>query len=842
MDKSGEDSRTPAGLSRRSFFSFALALSGAVPFLRVGNARALDLPPPPGGWPEYYIRRSRDELLLRVTAVGYTESRAQRILAPRSAASSRFLVFTLPPQHFAETALTPTEIPVSFDETALQNIKLLPSAPSRLVFRVPHRRALRLTADDLLAWHHFELVLPDLQTTGQKYDLEVDESGPVPSTRVEIPWGIQLSPASDTAPRSSYTFTDPLLVRTEGQWAELWTTGLTTKRPSGAARSIPMEVLSARGFERTGTTGTAQDGNLVITYQNRAGQTFPDEPTPLNNYDRMSLATSLSRRFPYTGVVGPPPVESALLKYEPSNLCVSACYAEGRTIGVSQLRLSTRGGWLQLDGKWDPFPGCALSGWVHSASLGRDHHVKVIDEGFLYPFCTPCELVLLSERAFARDKDGHFVAPLIQQAFLQIPQPNSIDVGHIESPFKSISVTTGRSPPLDVPPTGTPATYRQYDFFLPTVNGQPFAFEHVGTDWGDGKHRSAMAMIYVSNKARLANGLIWEPGYSWTPTQANSGCAPVPVGGADAVHAIPQSGDGFRVVDKLWATRPERFAQYDGSLVALARVAAHGDSSQRVDWIEWARGNVPDLAPTKIAAPFRPRARTMRIRIHATGQLSGEPSASIATYRDVRTTRAPLLDPEPTTPPSDYFSNVTAGSQHPDTPYLYMLETRALVTETGPVGSRSDNQVAIDVRDAYYSVSVPNPLPLALFRGVDNEVRFGRTSSAEGIGGLSVPDTHANNLTAGTGMIGDATFNERRWPGYTGSTQAKIQASERLDFVAFSRSQQLKLDLKPFQASRTATDRNALVTAARAVMGLAPAPPAPFLAARASRVLHSRPV
>ena len=52
----------------------------------------------------------------------------------------------------------------------------------------------------------------------------------------------------------------------------------------------------------------------------------------------------------------------------------------------------------------------------------------------------------------------------------------------------------------------------------------------------------------------------------------------------------------------------------------------------------------------------------------------------------------------------------------------------------------------------------------------------------------------------------------------------------------------LKLDLKPFQASRTATDRNALVTAARAVMGLAPAPPAPFLAARASRVLHSRPV
>jgi hypothetical protein len=303
--------------------------------------------------------------------------------------------------------------------------------------------------------------------------------------------------------------------------------------------------------------------------------------------------------------------------------------------------------------------------------------------------------VLQSTRVFGKDEKGHFVAPLIEQAFLQVPQPNSIDVGHVESPFTSWSVTTPRSPPLDLPPGGDPETYRHYDFFLPKVGGVPFAFEHLGTDWDGNRHRASMPMFFVSNKARLPNGLIWEPGLV-SPSHRNLVCPTPPVPQGDTSHAIDTSptGDGLRAVDKLWSLEPGRFAQYGGAQIAMSRAVPKGTTTQRIDWIEWTRANVPDLQPSTITIPFRPRARTMRARIQSMGQISGEPTSSVVTYRDVRFTHAPFLDPEPTTPPSDYFLNVTAQAADPEAPYLYMLETRALVGEAGSVSPRAPAQIA----------------------------------------------------------------------------------------------------------------------------------------------------
>ena len=480
------DNDRRALLTRRSLLQFLLASVSASPLLKASSLFALPAVP---AWPEYSIRRARDELFLRVKAVGYRQSSGARQLRPIGTATGRFLVFTVAPQHFAETALVPTEIPAVFSETDLQEIELLPSNSSTLVFRIPHRRPLNLMLEELLAWHNFELVLPDLDHTGNAYDLEITSTAPALSTRIEIPWGIELSPASSA---TKFAFTDPARLSEAGNWTELWTTSLIERDDKSRSKPIQMEVLSVRGFDRIGTTGSADQGNLVISYKDRDGQIFPKPPSPITNYDRIDIASSLSRRFRYTGIVGPPPIESAQIDYTTKNACVSlsACFAPGRTIAARQIRLSARGGWLKLDGKWDPFPGCALSGWVHSARLGRDDHVEVISEGFLFPFGTPCELVILSDRVFSKDQDGHFVSPLIKQAFLQIPQPNSISVGHAETPFTSVSVTTQRSPPLDVPEDGDPGTYRLYDFSMPTVNGVPFAFEHIGVDWNGGQYRS----------------------------------------------------------------------------------------------------------------------------------------------------------------------------------------------------------------------------------------------------------------------------------------------------------------------------------------------------------------
>jgi hypothetical protein len=822
--KAGKLAPTP--ITRRAFVKYGVTLSSTAPFtLYASKLWAQDVRAQ-RRWPKYCLRRERDELFLQMTAVGYVESRHMgcRCLTPSSPQSDLLLVFDVSSQHFAETVLAVTEIPAVFDEQKLRSIQLTPSARSKLVFRVPHRRRLKLTLVDLLGWSNFQLVLPDLNRAGGQYDLEAPDSESLPSTRVEMPWGMTLSPASGGTDPSNYTFSNSAEARTAGAWAELWTTALTDNRAVDSTAPLSLEVLSVRGFVRYSVSGGVDAGNLTVTYVNREGEVFPAEPTPLNNYDRIDIAASLSRRFPYTGQVGPPPIDSAVIAYRPTvtdpSVCLNACYAPGRTISASLFRLSARGGWLQLDGNWSPYPGCALSGLVQTASLGRDHHVEAISEGFLFPFGTPCELIILSERVFAKDEDGHFVAPIIQQAFLQIPQPNSVAVGHVESPFRSIAITTQRSPPLDIPASGNPDEYRQYDFFLPMVKGTAFSFEHTGIDWAGTQHRSAMPMYFVSNKARLANGLIWEPGYSWTPTHATLNCSTPTTSHADQNHTIAQSGDGLRVVDKAWSLQPGRFAAYNGALMELAGGSVTGETSQRVDWIEWSRANVPDLAPSSVVAtPFRPRARTLRIRLQGVGQISGEPSASIATYRDVRFTSAPFLDPEPTTLPADYFSNVTAQLGDPEAAYLFILDTREMVNQPGPVAQRSTDQAAQELRDAYFGLSVnPNPIPTTLFAGIDNEIRFGRTSSSESVGGLSVPDTHVSILTRKHGPVGDATFNEGRWSGYKDSVKARIQAAQRLDYIAFAHAVRPSLDLAPFDASRTQANRDALVAAARSAM------------------------
>ena len=48
------------------------------------------------------------------------------------------------------------------------------------------------------------------------------------------------------------------------------------------------------------------------------------------------------------------------------------------------MMLSALGGWLDSRGNWDP-PGLSVEEWVHRATMGRDHYVRVVYKGFLFP-------------------------------------------------------------------------------------------------------------------------------------------------------------------------------------------------------------------------------------------------------------------------------------------------------------------------------------------------------------------------------------------------------------------------------------------------------------------------
>lgn len=807
-------------LTRRDLLKYSVVSVG-IPTIAVGADIAIENAAgggPGGGWPEFLLKRESDELYLRVRAVGFRWKRGSGTLRPLRWTDDHRLEFTLPPQHYAESTIRVTQIPDSFSDAVLDAISLTPSAPSKLVFRVP-AKPIGLRLEELLDWSRFELLLPDVTKAGETYDLEIPRNDDEPVSRIELPWGIELAPAPGEA---ALTFSGLTRQRGAEGWAELWSTALQAKAPEARLRPLEMEIFSARGFKKTGQTGSAEAGTLVVRYKLVLPSPLPPDTAPISNSDRAELAASLSRRFPYTGAVRPPR-DSAQIDLGGVTKSFPAAFAPNRTISVDQFRLGSRGGTLELLARFKPYPGSALSTWSHSATLGRDTHVQIIREGFLFPFGTPCQLIEVSQRVFGRDPAGHFTAPLVKQTFLRVHQPNRLDIEHGESPFQTIRVTTELSPPLDLLPSGV--KYEEYDFFLPTVQGKPFQFDHVGTDWAGEQHRASMPHLFVSNSTPGGNGLIWEPGYSWSSSRKPS---------PHLANSIPTNGEGLRVVDRAWTTIAGRFADYGGNVVNLARTSSKGSTAQKVDWVEWVRGNIPDLDPSEVVrTPFRPRARTMRIQPQAAQHLSGEKCAMLVTYRDTRFTALPFLDPEPTTPPADYFANVTAGLDDFETPYLFFLETRPLIAEAAKPLPRDAQRKARDVRDLYYRTSVGPSIPEQLFEGLSNEIGFGRQQSADGIGGLSVPDTHASIATRRLGIVGDATFNERRWLGMP-KAKDKLERANRLDFAAFARNGRPPFDLTPFDASRTAADRARTVAAARSLMGYPATPPAPLVAAPAA--------
>ena len=72
-------------------------------------------------------------------------------------------------------------------------------------------------------------------------------------------------------------------------------------------------------------------------------------------------------------------------------------------VKVNRLMLSSLGAWMDLMGDWNyerfPFP-LNISQWRHRGTQGRDHYVRVVYEGFLFPFGHRASLVKITERKF----------------------------------------------------------------------------------------------------------------------------------------------------------------------------------------------------------------------------------------------------------------------------------------------------------------------------------------------------------------------------------------------------------------------------------------------------------
>jgi hypothetical protein len=312
-------------------------------------------------------------------------------------------------------------------------------------------------------------------------------------TAIELPYHIILSPNRYGA---WFHAQDPVTSEETGH-TELWHTRLGVRRPDGT-------LIDGDDWRRTLRAVWTPDSPPPLATP--APGDAVDLPDHVNFPWRMSLDS-----FDRHNVVH---LSSNFKLREPDD---PATFYEPNPLAVDLLALTSLGAWLDSRGTWDlPQPaGLSVEEWRHRATLGRDHYVRVVYAGFLFPWGHRASLIKITERQFHDDLPGD-PAYLRQRMFLVVREPfktyrnsglayQGSDTSRkgeqfdLMMPFESVRITTLVSPLLDRPEDDHIAEKGQ-GCFWPRVGGQPFKFHLVATDTAGHQVDLAMPLIFVGKE------------------------------------------------------------------------------------------------------------------------------------------------------------------------------------------------------------------------------------------------------------------------------------------------------------------------------------------------------
>lgn len=138
-----------------------------------------------------------------------------------------------------------------------------------------------------------------------------------------------------------------------------------------------------------------------------------------------------------------------------------------------------------------------LSEWVHIATQGRDHYVRIVYEGELWPFRHRAALVKVTERKF-KEVGGIVGAYMIQRMFIVVREPEKIfnDRG---SPFGKVRLTTLVTPDIAEPQViaGTKRSF-WVEVLTSATTRSLFRFHGVGADAGGEEIDFTIPLMFVS--------------------------------------------------------------------------------------------------------------------------------------------------------------------------------------------------------------------------------------------------------------------------------------------------------------------------------------------------------
>ena len=281
-------------------------------------------------------------------------------------------------------------------------------------------------------------------------------------------------------------------------------------------------------------------------------------------------------------------------------------------VAVSRLMLSALGAWLDSRGVWEPPSGLSISEWRHLATMGRDHFVRVVYEGFLFPFGHRATLVKITERKFRlTPKSRRNAAYLMQRMFIVVREPEKEYPAYGQQfqgrklPYLRLRTTTLVTPNLDIPQGIAPGA-ESTEAFWPRVGGQEFLFHFVGEDAEGQTSEFTTPVIFV---------------------QKNIAFLPTPNAALDAVFSNYQAA----------ATNRQR--ELRGQKIAFAESTKPGDTTFETERIVFAAQ--PPSSEASVAnleaqnqPPFYPAVEEAHVRVATVEQVTGTDARTRIRFHD----------------------------------------------------------------------------------------------------------------------------------------------------------------------------------------------------------------
>jgi hypothetical protein len=395
----------------------------------------------PSATPSLIVEALRPQDMINLRFEFYNAERSvtsgQTYIVPTDASQPSFMVIYFPAQHLGEQVV---DYPVKKWPTSRRGAL---AGNSWLAFQLPANAAIPYTFSGLLSWASMTPqlvpVVSDLTAAGAP-------AAPDPMhTALEVPWSLWLSPPADGTWQHSVTPVD------FGGRTELWHTRLGI---NGVEPPVSAPQIVAFWSRTYGLSELPADP-------------FQMSLTPQDRNDIVALTAG--------GVSGGAPAVANFF----------ALSALGASIDV-QARWTLGGN--------NPIP---LQSWIHRTSIGRDSYVRVVTEGYLFPFGNHAVSIAITDREFQVDPAGETLAYLVEKVYIVVTQPVITFTGDPDepnggrqNPIRTLEVKTVSTGPIDFNPATDPGIkvgsltggFANPPILWVRSNGKDIPFSFVATD------------------------------------------------------------------------------------------------------------------------------------------------------------------------------------------------------------------------------------------------------------------------------------------------------------------------------------------------------------------------